>query len=303
MYDIAIIGSGPAGLSAAVYAARGGMKTCIFEKALIGGQMMLTAEIENYPGFEESQTGFELTEKMRLQAERFGAEFFAEDVIGLSKNGDEFEVKTEEKNYQTKTVIISTGATSRKLGVPGEGKFTGRGVSYCATCDGALYRNKVVAVIGGSESATEEALFLTNFASKVYLIHRENQLQVTRALQQRAIDNETLELVYNSEVKEVNGDTQVRYLTLKDVTNGELRELPLDGVFIYIGIMPNIELGKDNLKLTDAGFIITDEIMQTGVPGLYAAGDIRKKSLRQVVTAAADGAIAAHEAQKWISEQ
>jgi len=297
--DVAIIGAGPAGLSAAIYAGRGGLKTYIFERALVGGQIILTAEIENYPGFEEPQSGFELIEKMRLQAVKFGAEFMEENIIELGENK---QLVTEQETYQAKAIIIATGASPRLLGVPGEEKFTGRGVSYCATCDGALYRGKVVAVVGGGDSAVEEAMFLTRFASKVYLIHRRDQLRAVHTVVQRAKQSEKLEFVLDTVIEQINGDTQVRTLSLLNKKTGAKSELPIDGVFIYVGIIANNELLKGKITTDEAGFVLTDDLMQTNIAGMFAAGDIRKKTLRQVVTATADGAIAAFEAEKYIAE-
>jgi len=300
--ELAIIGAGPAGLSAAIYAARGGVETFIFERALIGGQIILTAEIENYPGFGEVQSGFELIEKMRLQAVRFGANFIEENINEIEVTADANLLKTEEETYHAKAIICTTGASPRLLNVPGEVKFTGRGVSYCATCDGALYRNKTVAVVGGGDSAVEEALFLTKFASKVYLIHRRDQLRAVYAIQQKAKANEKMEFILDTIVEQINGDTQVRSLSLLNKKTEQKSDLPIDGVFIYVGIIPNNDLLKDIVALEKDGFIITDDLMQTNVPGIYAAGDIRKKTLRQVVTACADGAIAAFEAEKYLNE-
>jgi thioredoxin reductase (NADPH) len=296
--DIAIIGGGPAGLSAGIYSARGGLNTVIFERALIGGQIILTSEIENYPGFEEVQSGFDLIEKMRLQAIRFGVEFYEENVIEIIQVDTGFQIKCDDNTYSVKAVIVATGASPRELGVDGETKFTGRGVSYCATCDGALYRNKIVAVVGGGDSAVEEAIFLTRFASKVYLIHRRDQLRAVHAVQQKAYQNPKLEMILDTVVTEINGDAQVRFLKLKNVKTNATSELEIAGVFIYVGIIPNNDLVKNMVQLDETGFVITDELMKTDIAGLFVVGDVRKKSLRQVVTATADGAIAAFEAEK-----
>lgn len=298
--DIAIIGGGPAGLSAGIYAARGGLNTVIFERAMIGGQIILTSEIENYPGFEEIQSGYDLIEKMRLQAVRFGVEFYEENVIEILQTETGFQIKCDEYNYQVKVAIVATGASPRVLGVEGEAKFTGRGVSYCATCDGALYRNKIVAVVGGGDSAVEEAIFLTKFATKVYLIHRRDELRAVHAVQQKARQNPKLEMILDTVVTEIIGDTQVRSLMLQNVKTKATSDLEIAGVFIYVGISPNNELVKNIVQLDETGFVVTDELMKTNIPGLFIVGDLRKKSLRQVVTATADGAIAAFEAEKLI---
>lgn len=301
-YDVAIIGAGSAGLSAAIYAARGGLKTVVFEKALIGGQIVLTTEIENYPGFEESLSGFELIEKMKLQALKFGAVIKEENVKGLAVEGLCKIVETDETTYRAKALIFATGAHPRKLNIPGEDKFTGRGVSYCATCDGALYRNKTVAVIGGGDSAVEEAMFLTKFASKVYIIHRRDQLRAVYAIQQRAFKNDKIEFIFDTVIQEINGENNVESLTLFNKKTDKTSKIQVNGIFIYVGIIPNNELIESRVNLDNQGFIKTDDEMHTIIPGFYAAGDIRSKSLRQVVTATNDGAIAAFNAEKWIQK-
>ena len=300
--DLAIIGAGPAGISAAIYGARGGLETVVFEQAIVGGQITVTAEIENYPGFEEIMSGFEFVDKMHQQALKFGAEFRNEVVESITLSGTDKIIKTDEETYIARTVIFATGAIPRKLDVPGEEAFTGRGVSYCATCDGALYRDKTVAVIGGGDSAIEEAMFLTKFAKKVYIIHRRDQLRAIHTIQQRVFKNEKIEFILDTVVTEINGDTQIRSLSLLNKKTNQTSILNIDGVFIYVGIIPNNNLVADLLDLDDAGFVITDDNMQTKIPGFYAAGDIRQKALRQVVTAASDGAIAAFLAEKWIQE-
>lgn len=302
-YDVVIIGGGPAGLSAAIYAARGGLKTAVFERAFIGGQITVTEDVENYPGFEESLSGFELTGKMHAQAERFGAEFFDEEITALHLEGACKTVETSEDNkYEAKVIILCTGAHPRSLGVPGEEEFTGRGVSYCATCDGALYRDKVVAMVGGGDSAVQEAIFLTRFASKVYIIHRRDELRAQKIIQDRALSNPKIEMVWDSVVHEIQGEAAVQKLKVFNRKTEETSYLDVDGVFIYVGILPNNELMGPEIKLDEAGFVITDENMMTSVPGVYAAGDIRNTVLRQVVTAASDGAIAAWCAEKWLIE-
>ena len=300
--DLAIIGAGPAGLSAAIYGARGGLNTIVFEKAIIGGQITVTAEIENYPGFEETMSGFDFIDKIRLQALKFDTIFKNETVEEIRIEGQDKIIKTDEASYKAKTVIYATGAYPRKLDVPGECKFTGRGVSYCATCDGALYRNKTVAVIGGGDSAIEEAVFLTKFATKVYVIHRRDQLRAVHTIQQKAFKNDKIEFIYDTVVNQIVGDTQVRSLSLLNKKTNQESSLNIDGVFIYVGILPENNLIKHILDLDEAGFVLTDDNMQTKIPGFYAAGDIRQKTLRQVVTATSDGAIAAFLAEKWIGD-
>lgn len=301
-YDIIIIGGGPAGLSAAIYSARGGLKTAIFERAIVGGQITVTDEVENYPGFEEALSGFELTEKMRLQAVRFGAEFFDDEVTAIDLEGLCKIIETPVNKYRAKSIIICTGAHPRRLNVPGEEQLTGRGVSYCATCDGALYRDKVVAVVGGGDSAVEEGLFLTRFARKVIVIHRRDQLRAQQIIQQRAFKNPKMEFVWDSVVQEIIGSTRVEKLEVFNRKTQVISYIPVDGIFIYVGILPNHELLESRIELDSAGFVLTDEYMHTNVPGIFAAGDIRHTVLRQVVTATSDGAVAAWSAEKWIME-
>jgi thioredoxin reductase (NADPH) len=301
-YDIAIVGGGPAGLSAAIYAARGGLKTVIFEKALIGGQIVVTADVENYPGFEENMSGFDIAEKMQKQAEKFDAEIKLEEVKAIGSEGLCKVVETSRGLYKVKSVILATGAHPRKLAVPGEEKFTGRGVSYCATCDGALYRNKIVAVVGGGDSAVEEAIFLTKFAQKVYVIHRRDELRAVKIVQERAFKNEKIEFVWDSVVQAIEGGDFVEKLMLYNKKTEKISEIPVHGVFIYVGIIPNSGLLESRIKFDQQGFIETDNSMHTEIPGVYAAGDVTHKVLRQVVTASSDGATAAFSAEKWIEE-
>lgn len=301
-YDVIIIGAGPAGLSAGIYSARGGLKTAVFEKAIVGGQITVADEIENYPGFEEALSGFELTQKMHDQAERFGVEFIDEEIIAMGVDGLCKIVETDSGKYRAKSVILCTGAYPRKLNVPGEERFTGRGVSYCATCDGALYRDKTVAVVGGGDSAIEEALFLTRFAKKVYVIHRRDELRAQKIIQERAFANPKMEIIWDSVVQQIKGENRVESLELVNRKTNEVSDLEVDGVFIYVGILPNNKLFESRIELDSGGFVITDEHMHTTIPGVYAAGDIRTKVLRQVVTATSDGAIAAWSAEKWIIE-
>ncbi|MCD4817766.1 MAG: thioredoxin-disulfide reductase [Candidatus Cloacimonetes bacterium] len=301
-YDIAIIGAGSAGLSAAIYAARGGLNTVVFENGLVGGQITQTMEIENYPGFEEVLDGFTLTDRMKKQADRFGPEFKTEEVKNVTLDGACKVIETNKTTYRTKALIIATGANPRKLGVPGEMKLTGRGVSYCATCDGALYRGKTVAVIGGGDSAVEEAMFLTRFVKKVYLIHRRDELRAVKIVRDRVFKNEKVEFIWDTVPQEVNGENGVESLTLFNKKTKETSKLDVDGVFIYVGIIPNNKIFENQLNYDDQGFILTDENMHTKLHGVYAAGDIVHKTLRQVVTAVSDGAIAAFSAEKWIQE-
>jgi thioredoxin reductase (NADPH) len=301
-YDIAIIGGGPAGLGAAIYAARGGLKTVVFEKGLVGGQILLTADVDNYPGFEKTISGYELMDKMKQQADKFKAEFREEEVTAISLEGICKIVETDKNTYRAKAIVYCAGAHPRKLAVPGEERLTGRGVSYCATCDGALYRGKKVAVIGGGDSAIEEAEFLTRFAEKVFVIHRRDQLRAVHAVQERAFKNNKIEFIWDTVVHEIVGEERVEKLILYNRRKDIFFEKAVDGIFVYIGIIPNNALVESRLNLDAQGFIMTDEEGHTNIPGIYAAGDIVHKVLRQVVTAVSDGAVAAFSAEKWIQE-
>jgi len=258
--------------------------------------------VENYPGFDDPLSGFDLTERMRAQAARFGTEFFDEEIIALGLEGLCKIIETGKNKFRAKAVIICTGAHPRRLNVPGEERFTGRGVSYCATCDGALYRDKVVAVVGGGDSAIEEGIFLTRFAKKVVVIHRRDQLRAQQIIQQRAFKNPKMEFVWDSVVQEIQGEAKVERLEVFNRKTNEISYIPVDGAFIYVGILPNNELLESRIELDASGFVLTDEYMHTNVPGIFAAGDIRHTVLRQVVTATSDGAVAAWSAEKWIIE-
>lgn len=301
-FDIAIIGAGPAGLSAGVYAARGGLKTVIFEKMLPGGQITLTDEIENYPGIPETIDGFEIAARMKKQVDKFDVTTLTEDVQEIFEDGKLKIVKTSRDEYSVKSVIIATGAQPRKLDVEGEQNYTGKGVSYCATCDGPLYRNQIVAVVGGGDSAVEEAIFLTKFAKKVYLIHRRDQLRAVKIVQERALKNDKIEIIWDSVVKEIRGDQFVNEIELHNRKTEKNSVLEVAGVFVFVGILPNNSLISNLAELDKSGFVIVNSKMETKIAGIYSAGDLNQKELRQVVTAAADGAIAAFSAEKWIEE-
>jgi thioredoxin reductase (NADPH) len=302
-YDIVIIGAGPAGLAAAIYGARSKLKTLIIEKLATGGQAATTDDIENYPGFPKGISGPELSAMMAEQAKRFGTERLAAKVQGLAIDGNRRIVKTNKGDFQAPVVIIASGAAPKLLGCSGELKFRACGVSYCATCDAAFYEGAQVMVVGGGDSAVEEAMYLTKFADKVTLVHRRNSLRATKIVQERAKANPKLEIVWNTVVEEIEGTDMVEQVILKDVVSGKKRSVPIDGVFIYVGIEPNTEW-LDGLVETDGqGYILTDQNMRTNLPGIYAVGDIRQKLLRQVITAAADGAIAAFHAEKYIEDQ
>ena len=297
-YDVIIIGGGPAGLTAAIYATRGGLKTAIVEKQSAGGQIALSSVVENYPAAEK-MSGFELAMKMMAQAESFGAEFIYDDVLSVDYN-EKTVALASGLQLKAKALIIATGARPRLLGLDSEARLTGQGVSYCATCDGAFFKGKTVAVTGGGNTAVEDALFLKNFAKKVYLIHRRDKLTAEKALQ-NAIFNSDIEILWNKTVNVINGENKVESVTLSDTLNGKQINIALDGLFIAIGQVPQTSLCKE-LNLDAQGYVITKEDMSTEFKGVYVAGDLRQKSLRQVVTACSDGAIAAASAIKYISE-
>lgn len=300
MYDLIILGGGPAGLTAGLYAARSRLKTVLIEKTYLGGQIVNTYQLENYPGYEEI-TGADLVAKMEAQVRKHGLEIVLEDVESLDITGEIKRVKTaNNKVYEAKAIILAMGATPRKLGVPNEDRFIGAGISFCATCDGAFYRDAVVAVIGGGNTAVEDALYLTKFAKKVYIIHRRDQLRATKIEQEKAFANEKIEFIWNTVVVDVEGEYGVERIRLKNVKTGEESTLNVEGVFVAIGYDPNTELVKGIVELDEYGYIITDDDMKTNIPGVFAAGDIRHKLLRQVITAAGDGATAAYAAEKYI---
>lgn len=301
-YDIIIIGSGPAGLAAGLYAARGQMRTLILEKGGFGGQIATSWEVENYPGAPADTTGPSLTERMREQCVDFGVEFQTEEFKYFEKTGQTFEVNTSSTVYQTKAIIVATGAQPKLLGCPGELEFRGLGVSYCATCDANFFRNLEIAVVGGGDTAIEEAIYLTKFASKVTVIHRRDKLRAAKVLQERAMENEKIRFVWDSVVEEIKGDGLVQSIVVKNVKDGALTEIPVQGVFVYVGQIPHTQYFVGTLEKDARDYLITDEDMCTNIPGVFAAGDVRRKSLRQVVTAAGDGAIAAVSAIKYIED-
>ena len=298
MYDVIILGAGPAGLTAGIYAARGGLNAVIVESSAVGGQASLTAEIENYPGFE-SVNGFELVSIMQAQCDRLGVTFVFDNPVNVSLEGEIKRVTTAASGtLEARTVIIATGALPRTLGLPNESALMGGGVSYCATCDGAFFRGKPVAVVGGGNTAVEDALYLLKFASDVWLIHRRDALRADAILADR-VKSSGVKIVWDSVVTELVGENKLCALTLKNVKTGELSSLAVNGVFIAVGQTPSTA-GLTGVEL-DGGYIVTDEEMRTALPGVFAAGDVRKKSLRQVVTATADGAIAAESAIKYLN--
>ena len=302
MYDVAIIGQGPAGMTAAIYATRAGLKTVVLERAFPGGQMAITPEIDNYPGFEHI-SGFELSDKMSKHAKALGAEIIRTDVSNIDFAPSDNTITTTKGEIKAKTIILSLGASHRRLGVPGEDKYQGRGVSYCATCDGNFFRGKPVCVVGGGNTALEDALYLANICEKVYLVHRRDSFRGFDSLVKRVFDTENIVTVLDSVVEEIQGDERVSSISVKNVKSGEVSEIPLSGCFVAIGSAPNTSLVEGKIKLTENGYIAAGEDTATNLPGVFAAGDIREKISYQIVTAAADGAVAAHMAGIYITER
>ena len=310
IYDVIILGAGPAGLSAGLYAGRSRLDTLIIEKGQAGGQIINTDEIENYPGqIVEGETGVSLVRRMYEQTEQFGAEHVRDTITNVELDGDIKVLTGEKDTYQAKNIIIATGAYARPIGCKGEKEFMGKGVSYCATCDANFFEDFEVYVVGGGDSAVEEAMYLTKFARKVTIIHRRDELRAAKSIQEKAFKNEKLHFMWDTVVEEVGGDGILSEMTVKNVKTGELTKIVADeddgmfGVFGFIGTLPNSKIYEGTgLEMDERGYIPTDADMHTNIPGVFAAGDIRVKSLRQVVTAAADGAIAATQAEKYINE-
>ncbi len=301
-YDVVIVGGGPAGLTAGMYAARAALKCLLVERGMPGGQAATTEQIENYPGFPDGVSGPELMNKMYQQAMKFGMETKYGDVISLTREGRMHKLQIGGDIITAKAVIVASGTESVSLGVPGEDKFRGRGVSYCATCDGAFFKGLKVAVVGGGDAALEEGMFLTRFASKVYIVHRRNEFRATNVVQERLKEHTNVELILDTAVVDVLGENKVEAIKIKDVNTGEEKAVAVDGVFVYIGKRPSSGLVDAVVAVDERGFIVTDDKMHTNVPGIYAAGDVRQTPLRQVVTAVGDGAVAAVEAGKYIKE-
>ncbi|PRI12320.1 thioredoxin-disulfide reductase [Leucobacter massiliensis] len=304
MHQIIIIGSGPAGFTAAIYAARAGLKPLLFASSVaIGGELMNTTDVENFPGFPEGVQGPELMQKMQEQAERFGTQVAYEDVVDVDFSGEVKRVTTGDGAvHEARTVVYATGSAYRKLGLPDEDRLSGHGVSWCATCDGFFFREKTIAVVGGGDSAMEEATFLTRFADKVYVIHRREELKASKIMQQRAFDNEKIEFVWNAEVTAIHGEAQVSGITLRDTVDGTERELPVEGLFIAIGNDPRTHLVHGKLELTPEGTIAVEgRSSRTSAPGVFAAGDVIDPSYRQAITAAASGTVAALDAEHFLA--
>jgi thioredoxin reductase (NADPH) len=299
-YELIIIGGGPAGLTAGLYAARGGLNVILIEKIVPGGQIIITDWIENYPGFPEGVSGPDLVQRMTEQVRRFDLSIENNEVVSVDFYEPVKKITLNDRTITSPAIIISTGASPKKLGVPGEEIFYGKGISSCATCDGPFFKNSIVAAVGGGDTAVQESLFLTKFAKKVYLIHRRDKLRAAAILQKRALANEKIEMIWDSVLTDISGLTHVENITVKNVKTGDKTKFSVDGCFIWVGTIPNAQFLGDSLKLDEYGFIIADVNMETSVPGVFAAGDVRNTPLRQVVTAVGDGAIAAISAENYI---
>jgi thioredoxin reductase (NADPH) len=302
MENLIILGSGPAGWTAAIYAGRAQLEPLLITGIAVGGQMALTSEVENYPGFPQGISGQDLNQLMQQQAERFGTRVQMDEVTAVELSTHPFKVTAYGDEYEAQALIIATGTSSRKLEVPGEAEFTGRGVSYCATCDGFFYQDRQVVVVGGGDSALEEAIFLTKFATQVYVVHRRNRLRAEKVFQERAFRNEKIEFLWDSVVTEIMGDGKVTGVRLKNVKTEEKSALEADGIFIYVGVIPNTGFLEGELELDERGYIVTDRQGHTSVPGVFAAGDVQERVLKQISTAVGSGAMAAMEAEKFIAE-
>ncbi|GMQ77610.1 MAG: thioredoxin-disulfide reductase [Anaerolineae bacterium] len=302
---VIIIGSGPAGLTAAIYTARATLNPLVIVGSQLGGQISITAEVENYPGFPDPDiTGPDLVDRMYRQAERFGTRFEYDEVTEVDfTKGSPFIVKTNNKEFQTDAVIVTAGASPRRLGVPGEEDLIGRGVSFCATCDGFFFRGKEVVVVGGGDSALEEGLFLTKFANKVRVIHRRDELRAGPALKRRAFANEKIEFIWDTVLDEINGNGMVSSVNLRNIKTKETSQLPTDGVFIYIGHYPNSKFLEGQIAMDEHGYVIADEKMRASVAGIFAAGEIQDSYFRQIATSVGQGCAAAIQCEKWLSSQ
>ncbi|MEW6376272.1 MAG: thioredoxin-disulfide reductase [Thermodesulfobacteriota bacterium] len=302
-YDVIIIGGGPAGMTAGLYTSRAGLNTLLIETGLLGGQMTTTEMIENYPGFPQGITGAELSQLMEEQAKRFGMETANQEVVEVRLEGDLKVVRTDESSYYSEALIISSGTEYRRLGIPGEDVFIGKGVSFCATCDGAFFKDSRIVVVGGGDSALTEALFLTKFAKEVTIIHRRDALRATKIYQERAFANPKIKFLWNSVMQEIKGDKMVQSILVKNVKTGEVKEFQTDGVFLFVGISPRTQFLKGLVQMDEGGYILTNENCETSLKGIFAAGDCRKKLLRQITTAVGDGATTAFAAEKYLEEK
>jgi len=302
IYDMIIVGGGPGGYTAALYAARAGLKALLIERLSAGGQMALTHQIDNYPGFPQGIDGFTLAEYMQQQAERFGTQTMYAEVTSVDLHPSPKVVQTTGGTYYGKTVVLATGANPRELGVEAESELVGRGVSYCASCDGMFYRGKTVVIVGGGNTAAADALLLSRVAQKVILVHRRDSLRATKVYHASLENAQNVEFRWNSVVTQLLHDGKITGVRIRDVVNGEETEIPCDGVFVAVGRKPTTELFADQIELDAAGYIAADESTRTNIPGVYAVGDVRTKDLRQVVTAVADGAVAVHQAEEFLAE-
>ncbi len=302
-YDVIIIGAGPAGYTAGIYCSRARHDTLLISGLLPGGQLMNTTDVENYPGFDEGIMGPDLMLTMRKQAERMGTTIMDDVVVNVDFRVNPFKVLTGSEEYEAKAVIVCTGATPRKIGIEGEQTFSGKGVSYCATCDGAFFRNQDIAVVGGGDSCMEEATFLTKFASKVHIIHRRDTFRASKIMQERALNNEKIEVHWNSAIEDIKGDQKVQQIILKDTKTGENKTLEMGGVFVAIGHEPNTELFKNQLEMDENGYIIQKNNTETSVKGVFTAGDVHDHRYRQAVTAAGFGCMSAIDVDKYLTEQ
>lgn len=303
IYEVIIIGGGPAGLTAGLYTSRSRFNTLLIEIGLLGGQMTTTEVIENYPGFPQGINGDELSRLMEEQAKRFGLEVVSQEVVEVKLEGERKLVKTDESTYLCEALIICTGTEYRKLGIPGEKEFTGKGVSYCATCDGAFFKDSQIVVVGGGDSALTEALFLTKFAKELTIIHRRDALRGTKIYQERVLSNPKIKMLWNSVVQKIKGDSIVRSIVIKNVKTGEINEFNTEGVFLFVGVSPRTKFLKNLITSDEAGYIVTDENCETSIKGIFAAGDCRKKLLRQIATAVGDGATAAFATEKYLEDR
>ncbi len=301
VYDVLVIGGGPGGYTAALYAARANLSVMVLEKLTPGGQMGTTDVIDNYPGFPEGVGGFELALQMQKGAQRFGAQTQLSEVISVELGGTVKQVRTQDGTYQARTVVLASGAHPRELGLSGEQELRGRGVSYCATCDGMFYRGKTVAVVGGGNTAVSDVLYLSRLCQKVYLIHRRDQLRASKVYLDPLQQAENVEFVWDSQVQELLYGDVLTGVQVRHKKTGEIREIPCDGLFVAVGHVPNTELYQGQVELDQAGYVLADETTQTNLPGVFAVGDLRKKPLRQVITAASDGAVAAHFIEEYVS--
>ncbi|MBN1930396.1 MAG: thioredoxin-disulfide reductase [Desulfobacterales bacterium] len=300
-YDLVIIGGGPAGLTAGLYAARARLNVILIEKLVLGGQILVTDWIENYPGFPNGLSGVDLVQKMTEQVKRFNLNIETNEVLSLDLSEQIKKIQLNDRTITAYTIIIATGASPKKLGVSGEDAFYGRGVSFCATCDGPFFKDRIVAAVGGGDTAVQESLFLTRFAKKVYLIHRRDQLRADKILQERAFNNNKIDFIWNSVVTGIKGSNEVEKLSIKNLKSGKISDIDIDGCFIWVGITPNTKFLGDAVKLDEFGFIVANSNMQTSVEGVFTAGDVRDTPLRQLTTAEGDASIAAYSAEHYIN--